>query len=191
MPHYRLLHHTTPKPQGTPPILRTFQSSYSPRPEVASHYPVFDATRLIFDVSRQNLLGYQLLDIQLGQPLAHGSTLSTLRLRPNEIVEWTTFTQDFWHYYLHTVTDDDKSALIAPQQSFFTTLFGLRGFLCTREDDIKNALNSVPFNLHRVATSSNNGQPRPSDHHSQIDIYPSQAMGYGQPDYIFTDATRQ
>jgi hypothetical protein len=152
----------------------------------------FGNTPLLFDVSRQTPLGYHLDDIRLGQQLTAGSTHSTLRVRPSEILEWANFPQEVALYWNQTVPPDDKVALIHSQQSTITTFNALRHFVVTTENDIKFALNAAPFSIHRVATRSDNGQPIPTDAHSEILQYQAGGMGlFGEPDYYFKDTTGQ
>jgi hypothetical protein len=150
------------------------------------------ASRPVFDLSRQDLLLYELQDIRLGQQLTQGSTHCRFRMRPNTIRHWTNFPEDVMLYWSDQVPDYDKDAMVHSLELLDDSFSRVDAFVFSTEQDIKNALQAGPFSFHRAATRSDRGQPLPQDAHSEIQWLDSGAMGLeGLPDYCFKDVSGQ
>jgi hypothetical protein len=138
----------------------------------------------VFDLSRQRLLAFELPPMNIGPRPAEGHTTSPFGVRPNEIGEWRTFENEALQYW-KTIPQADKTALVYAFTSATTDFNIFRDIIVANEEGVKLALATLPFRFHRQATRSHDGQPLPSDDHSDIVPF-QQGWGFeGSPDYFF------
>jgi hypothetical protein len=89
------------------------------------------------------------------------------------------------------MSPNDKAALVFWILSVTQIGGAYNNISASNETGVRRALDILPFAFHQAATMSVNGQPRPTDVHS--DITPFQ-MGWnfeGEPDYIFWSHANQ
>lgn len=144
-----------------------------------------------FDVSRQMLLEQPLQLPQIGQRLPQSSTLSAYRVRPNAIHRWDDFPALVTQYHGH-IPQADKLAGIGFMLNVIDTYNHVRAQVVSSESRVKAVIDAMPIRFHEMLTTSNNGQPLPSDVHSMIQRYEPAMRMAGWPDYIFwaADGTR-
>jgi hypothetical protein len=141
-------------------------------------------------MSRETLLSYSYSQLELATHLAHGSTSSALRVRPTQIGQWDTFGQEVLQYWANVPTND-KAALVFWMSNVTHLGAYYTSMPASNETGVRQALDILPFQLHKVVTMGPSGQPRPTDTHS--DIIPFQ-RGWdfeGEPDYIFWSQANQ
>jgi hypothetical protein len=88
-------------------------------------------------------------------------------------------------HYWGTVPQADKTALVCTFAAVTSIFNAYRGIVAVSEEGIKLALATLPFRFHTQATRSDDGQPLPSDHHSDIVPFEPGWSFIGNPDYFF------
>ena len=144
-----------------------------------------------FDITRETLLTYPLPPIRVGPDPTMTSTRSRYRLRWNELAIWPNFDFQVVNYW-NTVSQNDKTALVAPSVSLYHTWSQIAGLLATSEEHVKGAVSSYPINFHSLAANGGVGlavarSPMPSDLHSVIvecSVRASQFNLAGVPDFV-------
>jgi hypothetical protein len=107
-----------------------------------------------------------------------------VRESPDQIFAWDTFPNDVLNYWIQR-PQGDKDALVAVASSVSSRYNVYGGVESRNESHVKFALEQLPIQLHLSATSSNDGQPRPTDYHSILGAYEGGWGFIGQPDYFF------
>jgi hypothetical protein len=122
----------------------------------------------VFDLSREALLNYSLPPFNAGADVSRSSTISSNRLRWNQLFLWNDFEQWVINYW-NTQPQVDKIALVA-QYSTVTTIYNevVHNGAFLTEDDVKTAINEYPLRYHNVAAIGQSRAPLPSDQHSKL-----------------------
>jgi hypothetical protein len=140
------------------------------------------------DTSRQQILDTELQQPQIGTQLPQGSTWSAYRVRPNVILPWDDFPGLVTEYYAQTVTQADKLALVAVSGEVLMIYQNVAADVAYSETTVKVNLDREPIRFHQMLTTSINGQPLPSDIHSQIQRFDPGLRMSGWSDYFFRSA---
>jgi hypothetical protein len=156
---------------------------------LAAHLFANNAPR--FDLSRQQLLELPLQEPLVGTNLPRSATLSAYRVTPNVIRRWDQFPNLVIQYY-RAVPQADKSArigFITDANRIYNTV---AAFVVSNEDQVKLVIDQQAVVFHQMITTSINGQPSPSDVHSQIERFSPGMQLAGWSDYLFLvgDRTR-
>jgi hypothetical protein len=140
------------------------------------------------DTPRQQILDTELQQPQIGTSLPQGSTWSAYRVRPNVILPWDDFSGHVTQYCTQFVTQADKVALVARSGEVLGIYENVAADVVYSETTVKVSLDREPIRFHQMITTSTNGQPLPSDIHSQIQRFDPGARMSGWSDYFFRSA---
>jgi hypothetical protein len=144
-----------------------------------------------FDLSRQQLLAFPLQEPRVGTNLPQTTTLSAYRVSPNVIRTWDDFPQLVAQYHAQIVPQADKVAQIGFIVEANSIYNAAAAQVVSNEDQIKTVIDLQPVRFHQMLTTSINGQPSPSDMHSQIERFSTSGMGFvGWSDYYFSSADK-
>jgi hypothetical protein len=120
-----------------------------------------------FDLSRQRLLGYNMVPIRVGHDLSSSTTLSTYRLRWNWIQLWDDFGNRVHQYWENVVTQDDKQENVYTQNTLTHQAQTVAlHYVNAKEGDVQGRIDYFVVPIHNAAANGLNGAPRPSDGHS-------------------------
>lgn len=142
----------------------------------------------LLDVSRQQILELELQEPQIGLPLTQASTLSAYRVGPNVVHRWDDFAARVIQYYTQVVTQADKLALIAMSGEINSIYNNVGLEVIENEGDVKAMIDREPMRFHQMLTSTGDGQPLPSDVHSELKRFAYGMRMAGWSDYYFRSA---
>jgi hypothetical protein len=140
------------------------------------------------DVSRQQILDLQLQEPQIGFPLTNASTLSAYRVGPNVVYRWDDFAGQAIQYLTQVVPQADKLALIAMSGEVNSIYNNVGLEVIENEGDVKAMIDREPMRFHQMLTSTGDGQPLPSDRHSELKRFAYGMRLAGWSDYFFRSA---
>ena len=182
--------HPLPLPLSFPSSDHTHNRSSLPSNTKSNEYNVMawnPGVPIVFNVTRENILGYFLPPFRAGDQPSTSTTTSRYRLRWNQLDIWTNFADRVSEYW-DTVSQADREALVVNQvqlQHMWQSIANNPRILT--EDDIKACVDLYPIACHRSAANGAMGAPLPSDYHSVADRC---TLGAGQwglsgaPDFV-------
>ena len=138
-----------------------------------------------FDLSRQQLLELPLQEPQISTNLPRSLSFRPTGLPRTSFIAGIQFPHLVIHYYTQTVPQADKLARIG----FITDANGIYNTVAAQvvsnEDQVKLVIDQQAVVFHQISTTSINGQPSPSDVHSQIERFLPGMRLAGWSDYLF------